>query len=399
MIPFIDAIQEVLKNTQDYGQELINLDEGIGRILDEDIFADRDFPPFDRATKDGVAIKFDSLTSPKQTFKVLGIAQAGSPQLTLTDPSGCIEVMTGAIVPANADTVIMYEHTVIEKDTVSILEAIKKGQNIHYAGSDMQQNEILLKSGIPITASEIGVLASVGKSKVLVKKLPKIAIVATGNELVEVNQKPLPYQIRKSNSHTLIALLQDEKIISDSYHIPDEPFTLKEKLEILSDQYDVLVLSGGVSKGKYDFLPETFEALGVEKNFHKVLQRPGKPFWFGEHQAKKTIIFAFPGNPVSTFVNYHVYFKPWLNKTLGISTQHFTVFLNEPIVNKTDLMRFIGVKTHMENGVLHASTIKTTGSGDLVSLSKIDGFIQLKPKQELSESGQNVPFIPTRRII
>ncbi len=398
MISFENALQKVLEESQNYGNESVKLQSALGHILSETIVADRDFPPFDRSTKDGIAIEYGEGVDTNKRFNVAGIAQAGNPQLTLEDGSTCIEVMTGAIVPKDADTVVMYEHLQKEKDGFIITKPVLKGQNIHYKGSDRLKNDILLDSETLVTPSEIGVLASVGKSKVLVKKLPKIAVISTGNELVEVDQNPLLHQIRKSNSYTLGALLENEQIDADLYHLPDEPVSIKNKIESLLQEYDVLMLSGGVSKGKFDFLPEVFDELGVQKIFHKVLQRPGKPFWFGKHESHKTIIFSFPGNPVSTFANYHVYFLPWLNKTLGVTTPHFTVFLSEPISNTTDLTLFIGVDISWMDGKLLAKRIASTGSGDLVGLSKASGFIKLKPKESLSV-GSSVPFIPVRRIV
>ncbi len=395
MIAFDEALHKVLNHSQNYGSESVKLIESQGRILAETILADRDFPPFDRSTKDGIAIRFDALNAQNQSFKISGVAQAGSPQLLLDDENSCIEVMTGAIVPQNTDTVVMYEHITKKGEAFIIDEPVKKGQNIHYQASDVEKGEVLLQPGIKISAAEIGVLATVGKAKVLVKKLPKVAVISTGNELVDVNTTPLPFQIRKSNSYSLASLLENEKIKGDIHHVLDEPSTIKQTLENLLQDYDVLLLSGGVSKGKYDFLPEAFDSLGVEKVFHKVLQRPGKPFWFGKHQQYKTIVFSFPGNPVSTFVNYHLYFKPWLNKTLGTETLQFAVFLDESYKNNTDLTLFVGVKLKMIEGTLLANTISSTGSGDLLSLAKADGFVQVLPKEEIVE-GKVVPFIPTR---
>ncbi len=395
MIAFDEALHKVLNHSQNYGSESVKLIESQGRILAETILADRDFPPFDRSTKDGIAIRFDALNAQNQSFKISGVAQAGSPQLLLDDENSCIEVMTGAIVPQNTDTVVMYEHITKKGEAFIIDEPVKKGQNIHYQASDVEKGEVLLQPGIKISAAEIGVLATVGKAKVLVRKLPKVAVISTGNELVDVNTTPLPFQIRKSNSYSLASLLENEKIKGDIHHVLDEPSTIKQTLENLLQDYDVLLLSGGVSKGKYDFLPEAFDSLGVEKVFHKVLQRPGKPFWFGKHQQYKTIVFSFPGNPVSTFVNYHLYFKPWLNKTLGTETLQFAVFLDESYKNNTDLTLFVGVKLKMIEGTLLANTISSTGSGDLLSLAKADGFVQVLPKEEIVE-GKVVPFIPTR---
>lgn len=398
MISFEKAFLMVMENSQDHGSEKIALLQSQGRILAESIIADRDFPPFDRATKDGIAIKFDALKSTGQGFKAVDIAQAGSPQLSLDNDSTCIEVMTGAMVPKNADTVIMYEHTERTADFFTVHKAVNKGQNIHYQASDIAKNEILLQPGTKIGAAEIGVLASVGKPEVRVKKLPKIAVLSTGNELVDVHEVPEPYQIRKSNSHTLDVLLANESIDAAIHHIVDEPSAIKNTLESLLKTFDVLMLSGGVSMGKYDFLPEVFDSLGVEKIFHRVLQRPGKPFWFGKHPGHKTMIFSFPGNPVSTFVNYHVYFKPWLNKTLGTDTPQFTVILEEALTNQTDLSIFIGVKIKLKESGLYAQSLSSTGSGDLISLTKVDGFVRLNPNQEVKK-GKSVPFVPTRTIM
>lgn len=398
MISHESALQKVLDLSSDFGAEDVHLSDCLGRILVEPIYADRDFPPFDRATKDGVAINFSGIQSTNQHFPVSGMAQAGSPQQQLLDSSECIEVMTGAMVPKNADTVIMYEHLEEEDNGFSLRESVTKGQNIHYKSSDVAQGEVLLQDGIQISEAEIGVLASVGKSKVKVKKLPKVAVISTGNELVDVEEIPALHQIRKSNVHTLQALLKRHQIPSDCFHFVDDPSVLKDKLGGILQNYDVMLLSGGVSKGKFDFLPQTFEALGVEKVFHKVRQRPGKPFWFGKHKMSNTTIFSFPGNPVSTFISYHVYFKPWLNKTLGMASPQLAVFLSEPTENTRDLTLFIGVRVDWVNGKLVATRISTTGSGDLMALSKADGFIRLKPGVKVEEE-QLVPFIPARNRI
>lgn len=398
MIPYEEAIEKVLNHTLDYGTEHVTLEESNNRILDEDILADRDFPPFDRATKDGIALKYSGIKSENQTLQNAGMAPAGSPQLELTDEQTCIEIMTGAIVPKNADTVVMYEHLKESPTSFELNMPVKKGQNIHYKASDIAAGEILLHAGTLITAAEIGIMASVGKSKIKVKKLPRVAVISTGNELVDVDETPEPHQIRKSNSITLRALLQNQQIDLGLYHLLDEPVALQKKIQGLLLEYDVLLLSGGVSKGKFDYLPETFNALGVEKIFHKVRQRPGKPFWFGRHKASNSMIFSFPGNPVSTFVSYHMYFVPWLNKTLGVHQEQYNVHLGESMENTTDLTVFIGVKVKLTNSVPTANRIDTTGSGDLLALTKSDGFVRLAPGERLDE-GNSVIFIPTRRII
>lgn len=398
MISFQKAYHFIQQHLQDYGVEEIPFSKAENRILAESIYADRDFPPFNRSTRDGIAISSKAIGAGLNTFRIAGMAPAGSPQLELENENDCIEIMTGAIVPRNADTVVMYEHLEKGEDTFQIVQEAKSGQNIHYQASDIPKGGELLKPGVRITASEVGVIASVGKVEVSVKSNPNIAVVSTGDELVDVEKTPLPFQIRKSNSYSLKSLLREENIEADLYHLVDDPSILEQKIKQLIHEYDVLLLSGGVSKGKYDFLPEIFDKLGVEKVFHRVLQRPGKPFWFGKHEGQKTLLFAFPGNPVSTFVNYHVHFKPWLNKTLGVDTPRFTVILKHSIENTTDLTLFIGVTISFENSSLWAEEVQTTGSGDVAGLTKIDGFIQLNPESKV-EKGVQLPFIPTRLLM
>ncbi|MEM9649796.1 MAG: molybdopterin molybdotransferase MoeA [Bacteroidota bacterium] len=399
MIPFETAFEKVMGYSTDYGTELIPMENSSGRVLAETIVADRDFPPFDRSTKDGIAVKFTNHVAPGQVFPISGLAQAGSPQQELLDTSSCIEVMTGAMLPKGADTIIMYEHVSKSEDgkSFALEREVQKGQNIHYQGSDTREGGGLLLPGVVIGASEIGVLASVGKPMVLVKKLPRVAVVSTGNELVDVDQTPKPYQIRKSNVHSLQVLLRNEHIKADKFHFQDSLEELIQELQSILDNYDVVLLSGGVSKGKFDFLPEAFETLGVSKVFHKVLQRPGKPFWFGKHEETKTLLFSFPGNPVSTYANYHIYFVPWLNKTLGVQAPGFDVFLEEALENTLDLTLFIGVSTRLKKGKLIAEKISTTGSGDLLALARYDGFITIHPGQKVEKNGL-VPFVPTKSM-
>ena len=391
MIPFREALEIVLGQAQSYGVEEVALEHGLGRVLAETITADRDFPPFDRATRDGIAIRFADFKSNQSGFKPMGIAPAGSPQQTLDSGMCCIEIMTGAMVPKNADSIVMYEHTRQADGVFVVDEPVEQGQNIHYKASDVRSQEPLLLPGQLIGPAEIGVMATVGKNQVKVQKTPKVAVISTGDELVEVHQKPEPYQIRKSNSYTLISLLQEKGLSADAFHYKDEKDAIELKLKTLLEEYDIFILSGGVSKGKYDFLPAAFEALGIEKLFHRVKQRPGKPFWFGRHENTNTLIFSFPGNPVSTYVNYLLYFVPWLNKTLGLKNAGITVILEKPMENPTDLTVFRGVTIANKNGAAMATELNTTGSGDVLSISKADGFVELKPKQVVS-AGEVVPF-------
>jgi len=270
-----------------------------------------------------------------------------------------------------------------------------KGQNIHLQGSDNSEGTVLLKSGTEVTPAVIGALAAVGKVEVKVKKLPKICVISTGNELVEVSETPLPHQIRKSNALSLKSALEKQKINAALLHLPDEKEMISQSLKKAIDNYDVLMLSGGVSKGKFDFIPDVLDELGVKKVFHGVAQRPGKPFWFGIQKEKNKTIFSFPGNPVSTFANYHVYFLPWLSKSLGLANIERKVFLAEPFQNKTDLTLFKQVKTSWKNGSLQAKLIVENGSGDLTSLANSNGFVRLEPRDGIYDTGEVIPLIPT----
>ncbi|MDC6406978.1 MULTISPECIES: molybdopterin molybdotransferase MoeA [Maribacter] len=396
MITFKEALQKVLEHPLNLGSEHVLLMDSMGRYLDEPIYADRNFPPFDRVTKDGIAIQFDAVIGKVETLRIENIASAGMAQCTLQDETACIEVMTGAVLPKHTDTVIMYEHLTIENNRVTINETVTKGQNIHYEGSDESKGTQILSKGTKITPAEIGVMASVGKSNVLVKKVPRVCSIATGNELVDVDVLPEPHQIRKSNSFTMVSALSDLRIEGSSLHLLDDKKSIEDGLSSALRENDVLLLSGGVSKGKFDFIPEVMETLGVEQLFHRVAQRPGKPFWFGIHKEFNTVIFSFPGNPVSTFANYHLYFLPWLFRSWGIKIENQYAQLTVELDIKPPLTRFIQVRTHWLDSCLQVTPVVENGSGDLTSLSRADGFICLEPRDLKYTKGELVSFISTR---
>lgn len=397
MITVAKAKHIILENTQDFGIEEIPFLQAIGRVLKEDIVADRDFPPFNRVAMDGIAINHRFFEHGVRDFKIEGIQAAGSPQKTLDNAANCYEVMTGAVLPNNTDTVIRYEDVDINTLIATItVDKIKEGQNIHRKGSDKSKGTVLIKKNTIVSAAEIGVLTTVGKATVKVAKQPKVMIVSTGDELVDVNETPLDHQIRRSNVYTLVSLLNNLKIPAETAHITDEKSILKEKIESYLKQYDVLLFSGAVSKGKFDFLPEVLDELGVQKLFHRVSQRPGKPFWFGT--TDNCNVFAFPGNPVSTFVNCMVYFYPWYLKSTGLHSEEKTAVLAKNITFKPNLSCFMQVKLTSENGQVYATPIQGNGSGDLASLVEADGFIELPKTEEVTFKKGSVFPILTYRV-
>lgn len=392
-----EALEIVLKNSENFGIEEVDFLKSSNRVLKESIFADRDFPPFDRVSMDGIAISSEAFNNGQRTFKIEGIQAAGSQKLTLQSTSNCLEAMTGAVLPKNTDAVIQYELLTIENGIASVhLEAVKSFQNIHLKGTDKKQGDLLIKENTLISPAEIGIFATVGKTKVKVAKQPKVMVVSTGNELVEVGEIPADHQIRRSNVFTLVSLLEKLQINAETLHILDDKKVLLSKIESLLNNYDVLIFSGAVSKGKFDFIPEVLKELGVKKLFHEVKQRPGKPFWFGK-KGEKTI-FAFPGNPVSTFVNCVKYFYPWHYKSVGLNfeIQHRAI-LSEDFYFKPEMTYFLQVKLSQLEGKLMATPISGKGSGDLANLAEADAFLELPDNRSNFTKGEVFPVIIYRQ--
>ncbi len=378
MITVAEIDKIILDSIKITNTEPVKFDRCLGRVLAEDIVADRDFPPFDRVMMDGIAIRFTDWKAGIKSFKVQGLLPAGSPGITLEESGNCIEVMTGAVCPSHADTIIKYEEVTL-KDGVAIIDAgveVKANQHVHPQASDRKASDVLIHKGTLITAAEIGVLATVGKSKVLVQQRSKVAIVATGDELVEINKTPLAHQIRKSNVYNLQAHLTTKGYESSIFHIVDDKKKLRKSLENILKEHEVVILSGGVSKGKLDFVPEILAELGVEKQFHFVKQRPGKPFWFGTYT--NGAVFALPGNPNSTFVGLNRYVLPFLQRSEGIQPRSIKAILSENFSFKPNLTYFLQVKLAYTNeGQFMATPLPGHGSGDLANLVDADGFLEL----------------------
>lgn len=388
MISFAEAYQVVQDSTRHFGIETIPLAQGIGRILQEDWHGDRELPPYDRITMDGIAIHYDTAIQ-SDRFPVAGIVAAGDPQSELFDATQCLEVMTGAVLPRGCDTIIRYEDVDIVDGVARINASYRKGQNIHYQGEDRAKGELLVTKGTLLSASEIGVGASIGKAHIKVSRLPKTIIISTGNELVEVDQQPEAHQIRRSNVYRLQAGLQSLNVPVSTAHLIDNEEVVFEKLQKYLRDFDVLILSGGVSKGKFDFLPTALDRLGATKLFHRVAQRPGKPFWFGHHSELEATIFALPGNPVSSFMCSQVYLLDWMRTSLGERIPDRPCgILQSDVEFKPDLTYFLEVKiSYDKNGRILAHPKKGHGSGDLANLLHGDAFIRLERGQTQFAAG------------
>lgn len=394
MITVEEANQIILENILDFGIEEIDLNNGIGRVLREPIIADRDFPPYDRVTMDGIAINFETYDDGTSIFQIEGIAAAGSVKQSLKSKANCLEVMTGTILPDGTNAIVPYEQVSINEGKATLTTGqVRKDQNIHLKGFDRKQGETIIEPGKQLSSSEIGVCATVGKAKISVSRLPKTIIISTGDELVDIDRTPESHQIRRSNVFRIQALLGAYHINSDTTHLLDDYNTIVLKLRKYLETYEVIVLSGGVSMGKFDFLPKALEELGVNKLFHKVKQRPGKPFWFGNKGG--ATVFAFPGNPVSSFMCAQQYFKPWLDKCLQQAPQSQPkALLTSDVTFVPDLTYFLEVRiSYSEKGELLASPVKGNGSGDLANLVEADAFVILPRGKSDFLKGQVYPVI------
>jgi len=390
-----EALKIINSHQKDFGTEMIPLSNSIGRVIKEALYTDRELPPYNRVTMDGIAIQHKHFAEGKRAFPVTGIAPAGSPQIGLTEEGTCIEVMTGSIMPNIVDTVIRYEDVQIENGVATIqVDQLTKGQNIHWQGEDRKKGELVVTIGTIISPPEVGVAATVGKTHLKVARLPKSIIISTGDELVEIDENPLPHQIRKSNVHRLHATLAKYKIQADRHHLDDDMELIQKDLAQIIKEYEVVILSGGVSKGKFDFLPDALAALGVEKLFHRIRQRPGKPFWFGK-APNGTLVFALPGNPVSSFLCTQRYFVTWLKTSLGLPTTNLPHgILTEDTTFKPDLTYFLQVKVaYNEKGQILVTPVSGNGSGDLANLVDADAFLQLPRGKNLFEKGEVYPLL------
>lgn len=396
MINVQQAEELILQNLPTYPVVVCPLHQSYGRILREDIRADRESPACDKSLVDGVAIHLESYLKGQRQFEIESIQPAGKRAVKLLDQTKTIEIMTGAPVPYGCDCVIPIEQ--VKRSAQSVLMddslILKKGQGIRLQGSDHKKGDILLKSRCRMTASGIGIAASVGKARLKVAYVPKIAIISTGDELVDINTKVQPYQVRTSNSYAIEAALhQHGFLLTTRFHFPDDLKSLTKQIKRVLDSVDVLILSGGVSMGKFDFVPQVLEALRVKKIFHKVKQKPGKPFWFGKRKSEQ-LIFALPGNPVSTLLCLYRYVLPALEQAQGLEKKPpEECYLFNAIDNKSDLAHFVPVRIiKYHHAALIVDSVKYEGSGDFAALESSDGVVEIPSESKVAALTQKVNF-------
>jgi len=364
-----------------------SLRELTGAVLAEDIHMERDQPPFDRVTMDGIA--FNS-TGALREFQIAGTQAAGTAPLILASASDCFEVMTGAQLPAGCDCVAPIERLTIANGVARIHDnqPLSPWLNVHRRGSDASAGAVILQAGQRLGSAEVAVLASAGYSHAHVRATPRIAVLSTGDELVEPGQPISSWQIRRSNSYALLASLQQHgfRRLTDA-HLADDLSVLRSRLQTLLADNDVLVMSGGVSMGKFDYVPQVLTELGLRQVFHKIEQRPGKPLWFGVRDDGKAV-YALPGNPVSTLVCLHRYVIPGLLQAMGLVSPGIEhISLQADMKTHSDLTVFTPVALHNEKGLTRAVPRPTQGSGDFISLLGTDGFVELPAAKGMIPAG------------
>jgi len=365
-----------------------------------DFVADRDLPPFNRVAMDGIAIRFSAMNTGRRSFRVAALQLAGKPPCTLEDPSACIEVMTGAVLPDGTDTVIRYEDLSIHEHVATLHQSVdvKSGQNVHLRGSDRRQGETLLPAGMSLASTHWAIAATVGGNNVKTKCMPRVTIIGTGDELVAVGVKPLPHQIRASNVYAVAAALRDIGVLEIRMQLAaDDEQDLKEKLAAACESSDICIITGAVSAGKVDLVPAALKHIGAQELFHKVAQRPGKPLWFGTVPQSQTIVFGLPGNPVSTLACTYRYVIPAIQQHFGSAQSarklHAELTADVDFSLGETMSLFQPVKVNFrEDARIVCTPVRNIGSGDLGSLGISDGFVELKQGKTKFLSGEVVPL-------
>jgi molybdopterin molybdotransferase len=363
--------------------ESLPLTQCVGGTLRENVYAERDQPPFDRVTMDGIAVDSAALRRGLRRFRIQATQAAGTPPIKLGASEDAIEVMTGAILPLGSDCVIPIEQLDIADGYASLNATVVNApyHNVHRRGSDGRQGALLLAGGTLMRAPEIAVAASAGMARVRVSSQPAVMVVSTGDELIEPGDTIADYQVRRSNAYAITATLRKRGLarVGDD-HVPDDEVLLRERLALHLTTHEVVVLSGGVSMGKFDFVPKVLAQLGVQEVFHNVAQRPGRPMWFGVGPQGQAV-FGLPGNPVSTLVCLIRYVIPAIAEAMGTKREPpERLALAAPVTFQPPLAYFLPVTIeHDDWGRPWANPRPPNGSGDFTSLAGTDGFVELPP--------------------
>ncbi|MFH2138547.1 MAG: gephyrin-like molybdotransferase Glp [Candidatus Omnitrophota bacterium] len=394
MITFEQAVKRVLDSTKRLSGEKVLIEDSADRVLMEDIYAQIEMPPFNKSAMDGYALKTLDIKNVPVKLKSIGLIQAGQMFEKEVKRGECVKIMTGAALPKGADTVVMVEDTRQSGKDVEILRSAMKGMHVCKRGEDIKKRQKLLEKGTLIGISDVGLLATAGKGDIKVFRQPRVAVLNTGGEIVPAGTKRNKRQIYNSNGPQLLALLKADNIKPRFLGIAKDNHNelVREIRKGLVN--DVLMISGGVSMGDYDLIPDTLRNLGVKEVFHGVKIKPGKPLFFGTR--KGTVVFGIPGNPVSNFLAYHIYIRPALFKMMG--RDQCAPCFAEGIISKTfhhkvGRKHFVLGKISQKGGGYSFMPVGSHGSADILSLAKSDGFMVVEEKARVIKTGARVKFI------
>jgi molybdopterin molybdotransferase len=395
MITMEEALEKILSHIQPLGSEKVSILEALGRVIAEDIDANRDIPPLDNSGMDGYAVRSEDVQNADQNhpvrLEVIEDLPAGFISTRTVRRGEAIRIMTGAPIPRGADAVIPVEYTKKEDGFAVIFKAALPGECIRRAGEDVKKGERVISSGDLIRSSEVGMLASLGRSFVSIYQRPMVAILCTGEELVDVDGDLDDRRIVSSNSYTLAAQVKDCGAIPVQLGIAkDRKEEIKEKL-LQGLRADVLLSSAGVSVGDYDFVKDVLNDLGMEMVFWKVAMKPGMPLAFGRIQGKP--VFGLPGNPVSSMVSFEQFVRPSLLKMMGhrqIFRPVIEAILKEDIHKEPGRRHFVRALVTFEGDHYFVTTTGAQGSGILRSMVKANGLIVIPEDREAVRAGEKV---------
>lgn len=402
VIPPEQALDLVLGRARPLPAEHRPLIGALGYCLAENVRADRDMPPADRSAMDGYAVRWADLPGCPRALRLTGEVASGSSVRPEVEAGTCVRVFTGANIPPGADTVVMAEHTTENGDTAVFRQREERGANILHRGEDARKGALLLIRGTVLGPLQIGVCASVGKVRVKVRRRPRVAVVCTGKELQEVSARVRAYQQRNSNGPALCAALTSWGYGGATYcTVPDRVATLVSKLRRLTSRADVVLMTGGVSVGKYDFVPEAVARIGAVVRFHGVRMKPGKPLLYATLDGNRHI-FGLPGTPLAAMVGFHEFALPALNRLAGVPADACRPALHLPLasrlVSKAGRVRFVLARVQWHHSVPLVAPIESHSPADLAAGGRADGVIMLAADAGELRRGSVVKFHPWRGL-
>jgi molybdopterin molybdotransferase len=399
MISVAEAIQIVRQHTSLLGTEEVELQHALGRVLAQDIVADSDLPPFDRSQMDGYAVRAEDVTSAPVRLRIVGESAAGRGWHNELGEGEAVRIMTGAPVPAGADSVQQVEltHELRDGTVVELLETVELGRSIVKRGAEIQANETVLSAGTTVNAAMMAVLAAFGYAKVKVSRRPRVAVLATGSELVPVDQKPGQDQIRDSNNYSIAAYAELAGAVSERLPLAgDETSLLKKEITDAAESCDMIVTSGGVSMGVYDVTKSALKELDAELFFERVALRPGKPTVFAR-LPNGTLVFGLPGNPVSVSVTFNLFARAALLAMQGATEpvlKQETAALARSVTGTVERESYLPAQlTTNDDGQLIAFPLKWGGSSDFVAFAVTTALVIVPADVKSIEAGSLVKVL------